>query len=250
VKPIRMLGLAVAAALAATALLGAGSASAKPLVQLCKVKGETPCSVANTWASPLTIKAELEAGAQAELSDHGSIVISCQKSEIKGTATGNDLNNPQQVIGEFTKATWEECTGPFGEVCTVKPLQLSWRGHVSQKEEQDNGWLYAGELNGKGQPGAEIVCSNIIFGNTECFVKVKEKQPKNSAETEFEPGEWAKLEVVGGNPAKVHANVQLKVLNMGANHSRCEDVEHQANWKAQYVVPEPSPLYITHDPNK
>jgi hypothetical protein len=248
-KPIKMLGLAMAAALATTALLGAASASAKPLVQLCKEKGETPCPAEKTYAlGALSIKAELEAGTSLEISNKGSVVDTCTKSAIEGTATGNETNLEfeQQVLGEFTKVTWESCTGPFGESCTVSALQLPWRYHVGQKtnakgELQDDGWLYVGELNG--QPGARIFCPNIIFGNTECFVKVKETQPNAT-------GEWGKLEVVGGNPAKVHMNIQLKVLPEGQNHTRCEDAEHQANWKAQYVVTEPKPLYIQHDPNK
>jgi hypothetical protein len=240
-------------AIAAMAMFGAGSASA---VQLCKVELKTaeeacPTEPNQVYTGPIV--AELQSEQQVLSSHANSIETSCQASKISGKTEGKDAQEAeggnQQLLGEITSATWGECSSsscPFGVTDTA--VQLPWKVHLTQKEplEANNGWMYVGE-GGKGQPGINWVCKSLI-GTIECEYKVEEAQPNHT-------GEWAWLEVIGGNPAKIKTRkagqtqgVQLKLVRRTS--SLCGEIaRNQGDWEAEYDVTEPAfGLWVAHRP--
>jgi hypothetical protein len=226
VKLIKMLGLAMVAALAAMALLGAANASA---TQLCKVK-ESPCSAPNEYGNGTVIKTELN-GVEAELV--GNFPVKCQNSTSEGETTGN-VNG--QVIGKLTKVSFTNCH-LFGGTCTVTSEgagfnQPPYLAHVNQGGVVGNGTLWIGPgLVSHEQPGAKIVC-----GTTECVFKAKEKQGTTGEEAEEK---WVKFEVTGGAPATATTTAKLK-KTVGGNVA-CGT---EAEWKATYKVTAPNPLWV------
>jgi hypothetical protein len=107
-KSIRMLGFAIAAALAATAFIGAGSASA---TVLCKA-AQADCTPANTYP------AETEIGAQAtSLTFHTSIIdIKCTSSGLEAV-TEAEAGTPLDLLARLT---FGGCATPGGSSCSVE----------------------------------------------------------------------------------------------------------------------------------
>jgi hypothetical protein len=233
VKLIKMLGLATTAAIAAMALLGATNASAGGLPELCKEANKTPCPEGQLYTfsqeSPLQIESKLKTGTSAFLK--GTVEVKCTTSTINGKAEAPQTTEHEpfieQIKGQITEVTWAKCTTFGGLVnCTATALQLPWKVHLNQTadQEQDNGIMYVGEK--EGQPGAKVTC----LGVTREF-KVEQEQPS-------EQGEWAELEVIGGNPAIIKANqIPLKEVGGGAA---------AGSWSAEYEVTSPNPVYVTH----
>jgi hypothetical protein len=228
-KLIKMLGLAVVAAVAMTALLGTAAAMAGEEVQLCEEAEKVPCPEENTYSTGETISSILDSGTEAELS--GIAEVKCQKSTVEGKTTGNEetAGGVGQLIGEITSATWTKCHTFGGLIsCTAEALQLPWKVHVVQatfagRPEQSDGWMYVGPKTE--QPGAHVSCFGI---SATC--KVQQEQPEHS-------GEWGKLKALGGEPGHIKAeNLPLK----------SEGKENQCTWNASYTVVTPSPMYVTH----
>lgn len=248
-----MLGLALVAAIAAMAFMGASSASAKA-PHLCKVN-ETPCAAANQYtyseAAPLLITSKLKAGTEAQLKGENVPPVKCQNSEVNGEARVKDEAR-QQITGKITKLKFTNCHVVFigtSFPCVVTELQLPYTVHLAQKSalavDQGKGIMHVGpEKQLGGQPGAFIFCDNTFIGDIECTYKSKEIQ-KTAAEggTAFEQEPvWIKLEVTGGNPAIVKANqAPLKEPNGGS--FACPV---QAEWLAEYEVTSPKPVFVSH----
>lgn len=233
-RSIRMLGLAVVAAMVAMAMVGAGNASAA--ISLCKVANETPCATANQYSLPFVIEGSLKEKTEAVLKA-GFSEIKCRKASSKGTATGTakTAGGVEQIVGKVEEVKWEECTS-FGGLtkCTATALQLPWTSHLNQKTngEQNNGDGYSGEgeAGKSGQPGAELAC-----GTTVCIYKVKETQPE-------EVGAWGRGQLLGGNPAEGIAN-QAELKKVEPSSSGCAET---AFGTATSVITRPNPVYLTH----
>jgi hypothetical protein len=231
VKPMKTLGLALVALIAAMAMFGAANASAKEV--LCKVK-ETPCAAANQYTLPRVIEASLQSEQlRWGNSKEGGLIISCQKSAISGEAFASwtSAATGEQQIGQIKSASWTECTGPLGERCEMEALQLPWRTHLTQKEPPvaHEANFYAGPEPGKEQPGQRIKCGFF----TECVYKSNEVQPKEEANGKI----WTKLQALGGAPAQLLAEAQLKRVS---GPSFCEA---EAKSEAQYSVTNPNPVW-------
>ncbi|HET7485877.1 MAG TPA: hypothetical protein VFJ64_10955 [Solirubrobacterales bacterium] len=109
-RSIKMLGLAVVAAIAAMAFAGAGSASAN--ATLCKVNAN-PCT--STWPTSATEHTTIVAKSpEAVLS--GGLSEKCA-SETVILVDGSDAT---AVLGEVTKLAWTGCTGACKEAKTLK----------------------------------------------------------------------------------------------------------------------------------
>lgn len=98
-KPIKMLGLAAVAALAAMAFIGSGSASA---VTLCKVN-TNPCPEASRIPVGETIKSSLNGGV-AKLT--GLLNEECSSSTVDGKTTSNKGTS---LLGTITNLTFTSC---------------------------------------------------------------------------------------------------------------------------------------------
>lgn len=230
-RSIRMLGIAVVAAMGAMALLGASSAPAA--IHQCKAN-ETPCAAGNIVALPAPMEAALHAGTE-QVIKAGFSEFKCQESRFGGELEKEEITagGIQQLVGKIAKFEDLKCHAFGGLVsCTITPLQLPWRVHFTQKapEEQGNGNFYIGpEPPSTGeQPGWKMVC-----GSTECTYKVKETQPEHA-------GEWAKLQFKGGNPAQIIANqVELKLVPPSS--SSCAN---PGFWSATYDLIKPNPEWL------
>jgi len=103
-KHVKMLGLAVVAAAALMAFVGAGTASATG--RLCSTE-TNPCT--SPWATPTTIDFSLKTGTAATLKDtSGNTLDSCTGSTVKGTLTSNAAGSTP--TGTNSQLTWTGCT--------------------------------------------------------------------------------------------------------------------------------------------
>ncbi len=208
---IKPLGLTMATAIAAMALLGAATASAA--IHLCKVN-ESPCATANQYSYPLSIAAEKEGeGKLKDVSLFGTTEISCQKESVHGELTGEETSEGiQQIVGKISEATWEEC----GEVETQEPLtlrtscpftaiQLPWRIHVT-KTTNGNGTMYVGpEPPETGeQPGVKFC------GTSSLTYRAKQLQPG------YKEPKWLIASIEGGTPGKICINQEELKSSLGS----------------------------------
>jgi hypothetical protein len=204
-----MLGLAMVAAIAAMAFVGAGSASAA--VSLCKVN-ESPCKEANRIAAGTEIASELAEG-EAVLT--GAITIKCKKSTVKGKVTRN--NGTENPLGEITSATWTECVNGSGTKCTVTALHLNWKAEITENVAHTNNMKVTGISNGN--PGAEVK-GCVPFT---CTVTAAEVNLKIQDSSLFANG-----------PARIFAEKEPFAGTCG-----------NTTWTATYKITTPNPLYIT-----
>jgi hypothetical protein len=115
-KYAKMLGLAAIAAMALTAFVGAGTASAK----VCSGAGVgAACAAGHGNQYTGEVKASLTSGKTATLVS-GFITVNCKKSVATGTIT-----NSETGVGSITGLTFEECTSGLG-ACTAKSTGLPW----------------------------------------------------------------------------------------------------------------------------
>ena len=137
-KYLKMLALAAVAAMALTAFLGAGSASA---TVLCKTQMTEGCHAAG-WAYPkgTLIDASLEAGTTLRLKDTaGNTLVTCTASTVKGetTNTGSSTETPDGIVSVLTFAPCDST------VHTIKTgiLEVHWipgtdNGTLTSKEAE------------------------------------------------------------------------------------------------------------------
>jgi hypothetical protein len=105
-KHAKMLGLAVLAALALTALLGTGSASA---LVLCK-ENAIPCPEGQDYPAGTVIHATLETGTTSVFRDTSKNVLgTCTSSTIEGP-TANTGTKEVAVEGKITSFTFGNCS--------------------------------------------------------------------------------------------------------------------------------------------
>jgi hypothetical protein len=134
---LKMLGLVAAAALALTALVGAGTASAAGGV-LCEEIVE-PCEKGNEWLVNAHMTFALKAGTKAKLTTTGgATLLECGKSGLTGKvlSAGTKAENAKvEVKKEWL--TWEECSHPFS-TATPGELEFEYR-----KEPETKGTVFA-----------------------------------------------------------------------------------------------------------
>jgi hypothetical protein len=208
-KYLKMLGLAAVAALALTAVLGAGSASAATF--LCKTNAN-PCP--EHYPTGTAFSGSLEPGLHSTLITNLGHVT-CKKSAVSGKTTTTEGH------GEITSLTYTECTDPFGNPCTVKAVNLPYTVDITTTTAgvvNSNGLMtVTPKAGGTGNPGAIVECGS--------FMNCKFT---SSA---------LKLHVTGGAPATLFAN---KVpLNREGGFCPSESF-----WDASYNITAPSPLYV------
>jgi hypothetical protein len=224
-KLIKMLGLAMVAAIAAMALLGVGTASAT--TEVCQ-ELKSPCPEAQRLPEGTEIHGVLQSP-QAVLKGFLGVETHCQKSEVQGKL-GKNPNNPQ-VTGTIESLTFTECAvtpNPVKE-CVIKAIQLNYTAHILQGAKAGEGTLSVGPGPGGLQPGAEFVsgCTNGMGINLNgCIYKANEEQTGVAGKN------WANLAVVPqeGSPTD-HANANQVALKSsftcGATSPR---------WEAQYTI--------------
>ena len=225
-KLVKMLGLAMVAALVAMAVLGATTASADEVV-LCETKS-APCPGGEILPSGTEVNASLTSPQQATLSPKGGLFVdevTCQDSEIKGKTKESQSTQGEQLLGQTETVTFENCKDNLGGNCTATPIQLNWQSQVAEENPvTQKTTLKAGEHSdpNNGSPAAEVTCIGITctYG--------------------LETDEKSSMVVNTGANATAVANIQLfeKVPKF-----LCPE---ESTWEATYHVTTPNPLWVTH----
>jgi len=220
-KHLKMMGLAVLAVLALTAVAGAGTASASATV--CSTN-TSPCT-GILYGAGTKITAQLAAGSVATLTTSIGNVV-CKKSTVAGVLTGHKAAEGEKPTipsghGEITGLTFTECvlTPFFGNPtnCTVTAINLNYTV-TAVATGGGNGDLTITAKGSQGPPGATVVCGSLI----------------NCSFT----SSHLVLDVTGGNPALVHA----KEEELSRTGGLCPST---SKWDATYEVTSPKPLFLT-----
>ncbi|HEV2791888.1 MAG TPA: hypothetical protein VGV69_11370 [Solirubrobacterales bacterium] len=178
-KHLKILGLCLLGALAAMAVMGAGTASA---TKLCSVN-TSPCPAGNTYLKGTAIKAQLVSGGKSVMSS-GFVTITCTESTMSGKTTSD--GGAGSVTGSISSVTWKNCTSGLG-ACTASALNTPWPAEVSGSG--GNGSMSITKAGGK-----------FTCGGTTC---------------EYEASK-ASVSVSGGNPARIKAgNVSFSKIGGG-----------------------------------
>lgn len=232
-----MLGAAVLAAFAATALMGATSASAE--VQLCKAN-EQPCSEANSYPLPRNLWMRLKTGTSLEIV--GKEKFKCSISKFEGGL--HELSEGQvQVVGQISPVwTFEGCFRGIEE-CEITSLALPYTLHVWQDTgKKGNGHMAWGpEEEGKERPGFKVECP--FFGG--CVFKAFEKQEAIGGEFEQEEV-WINTQITGGNPPfapTFNQKAKRTTLETTIGKMPCGNTVELI---AEYEGISPNPLYVVH----
>jgi hypothetical protein len=216
-KYLKMLGLAAIAALALTAVVGAGSAAAN--AKLCK-KAISPCPAGEAYPAGTKISASLKTKTHAQLTTSLG-TITCTKSAVAGETT-QESGNP--LHGVITAVSFEGCT-LASTACTVTPQNLPYTATGTAGATVGNGTLTVersrtktenGTIDEGGRPQAAVQCGvliNCTFG---------------SGDISFA--------VTGGAPAQGAVNQSLE-----REGGLCPST---STWEAEYTVTSPSPLFI------
>jgi hypothetical protein len=206
-KHVKMLGLAVVAVVALTALLGAGSASATVLCKTLPSKGVCGSKYpANTLFSAKATGATLETNTEN---------VTCKTSS---TAVKNTAESGSPLPGEVTSLSFGECTSSSNAACTVTSVGTPWTGSVAWTSG-GNGTLTV--ANG----GARVSCG---FGFLQCRFGAKSLS----------------LEIQGGNPAKVIANKVPLEMTAEEGFLKCPT---EAKWTATYETTSPTALWVAKE---
>lgn len=203
-RNMKLFGLCLCCALAAFAVMGAGSASA---TKLCSVN-TSPCPAGNTYGKGTGIKAQLVSGGKSVMSS-GFVTITCTSSTMNGKTTSDGGGSGVAVTGELSSVTWKNCTSGLGS-CTASSLFTPWPAEVTGSG--GNGTMSVSNAGGK-----------FTCGGTTCEYKASK----------------ASVSVSGGSPAKVKAsNVSFSKVGGGF---LCSST---ASWSSEYEVTSPSPLFV------
>jgi len=209
-KPLKILGLALVAAMALMAFVGSSTASA---TVLCKTNpkagaGEatgTICPSGEAYPENTTIEAKLTTGTKAKLITSFK-TIECGKSAVKGE-TSAEVAEP--LTGPEGTLTFEECN------CEVKVLKA---GKLSTEHIAGT---HNGTLKSTGNEST-VVCSSI-FGNVHCIYATENTDVGT---------------LTGGNPATLKAEATIPKL---ATNALCSE---KSEWSASYEVTAPKPLFV------
>lgn len=219
-KYIKILGLAAIAAMALTAFVGAGTASAAKTV-LCKAN-ETPCSPANTYAAKTKIVAGLKAGTNAKLKTEGGFVnptVECTTSAVEGETSEIE---GEPLKGKITVLSFGGCSAAGFGKCTATAKNLPYNAAITTDPKSEPETMGDGILTvtsgGTGNPGAEVVCEKI------------------AAPCVYSAVSFA-LTIKGGNPAEVIASA----LPLSGGVFPCPP---KATWTATYTITSPKPLFV------
>jgi hypothetical protein len=207
-KHLKLIGLAMMAAMAAMAFIGAGSASADTL---CKVS-TNPCPEASRYPIPTTISAESNA---ATLTG-GSFSVTCA-SKVSGKTTAN---HGSILLGLIESLTFTGCSGSCNAASAVNLPYLA----EANATGGGSGTLLV-KSDGTGNPGATLKgCT--IFG-VECTYT-------SSSIT---------LDLKGGNPATIVASSEPLTRTGGS--ALCPE---KGSWTATYTVTSPKPAFLVAEP--
>jgi len=214
---MKMLGLAVVAALALTALVGAGSASA---VTLCK-KNVAPCPAGENYPLGTVIEGHTSHFYIETTGGLQNPNVTCTTSTFSGKTTSVTAS-PTSLTGTIDKWTFVHCTEDITKgLCTVQVTNSPQTAHITTAGASSNG-------NGRLTiTGFEItfLCESLgtsSFGVDHCLYK----------------GDVV-MNVVGGSPAT--ATSPASVSSRSGGDFGCPSTAHIV---AKYTITKPNPLFV------
>jgi hypothetical protein len=219
VKYVKILGLAAIAAMALTALLGAGSASATVLCKQTPSGSPAACPTAQTYNAGQVVLGE----ATDPVLTNGLEDVTCSRSnteaEIKQTGSATTT-----VVGTVKALTFSECeTVNTHTPCNVSVENLPYLAEVHWSSGTHDG-TFTGKSDGNGNPGAKVTCLGVIV----CKFSTPE----------------AVLAVNGGNPASLVANEVELGPNGGFLGALCPE---EAFWDATYTATNPTAIWVAKE---
>jgi hypothetical protein len=218
-KHLRILGLALVAAAAMTAILGASTASA---TELCKVM-TTPCPAASVYKEKTALKASLVPEKVAELTSSIDNVT-CKKSTVGGETTNAGGSGTTAVTGTISSLTFTECTDSFGNSCTVAKEFLPSSASVTGGGTSTPSTF---SFNITGKAGANVKCGALI--NCTFFLENKSLPGQNPVASEESKA----------MPLITASGVSLS--HVSGQGFLCPST---ATWNAPYEVTSPTPLVV------
>jgi len=208
-----MLGLVAVAAMALTAMLGVGSASAT--TKLCKTT-TNPCT------EPYGTGTVIEASSTKALLTNSISNISCTGSAIKGktTSAGGGAGTETTVLGTIELLNFTGCSTASGTKCndpTVLNLPYFAELHTTTEGKVNDNGLMTVTSSGKGNPGATVVCGFLI----NCTFTTSQ----------------ANIHISGGTSPIAHA----EGIALERSGGFCPSFSF---WDATYNITTPKPLYV------
>ena len=252
-RPLKMLGLAAIAAVAAMAFVGVGTASAVEKTVLCK-NATHPCTEvypAETSIAATSTNTQLKVNVLFV----GEVKVNCAESTVGGKtkeAQGQEGQTENHLGGQIETLTFTGCKVLLGveeEQCVVSAVQLPYQTLLEQKATNDQDGKMSVYEKDLGQPGALVVCDPIGIFNTEvnCTYKADEENEQvKKANKEQIP--VVNFDVIGGQQAEIKAEqggeqVQLKEAPE-PGHESCPG--SNPKWGGTYIVDDPKPLFVSH----
>jgi hypothetical protein len=208
-KHLKMLGLALVAAAAFMAVIGAGTASA---TELCST-ATTPCS-GTKYGTGTIIDATLEPTTTAVLTT-SITTVTCTASTVKGETTSAGGATTTAVTGKTLELTFTGCTRTGGEPCTVKATNLGTASVTGGSASSTGKFNY----NVTSKTGANVTCGffiNCTFSTSSATL--------------------AGVNQAGGTPTIKAENIVL-----AREGGLCPET---STWTAAYEVQLPMPLFV------
>lgn len=204
-KHLKMLGLAVVAAAALMAVIGAGTASA---TELCST-ATTPCS-GTKYGVGTTIRAT---STNATLKTFVG-TVACTHSEIVGEVTGAGGSGTTAVTGKTQVLEFSGCT--LGETtCTITQEAVGNSSVTGGSASATATFNY----NVTSKTGSKVVCGSLI----NCVYSTSSAVLKGQNTT-------------SGTPT-----IKAENISLAREGGICPS---ESIWNATYTVVEPDPLYV------
>lgn len=207
---LKISGAALLSALAFSALIGVGTASA---TELCSTRTD-PCS-GTMYGAGTALKVSLVAGSSATFTSTIA-TVACKQFDFSGVT--RSTGGPSfTVTGEITAATLGGCTDNLGAPCNAKAQNLAWAFEIHAVETASgNGTMTMSP------PAALIECE----GGVDCTFSVTS----------------ALLNVTGGSPARLKAIKVPLTPKPSGTHTICPS--GTVYWSAEWAIATPSPLFV------
>jgi hypothetical protein len=213
-KYLKILGLAAVAAMAFTAFVGAGTASAANV--FCTTLSN-PCPSTNEYTGPIT--SSLRTGTSAVLTN-GVDTVTCTSSSMNGEIT-TATNASGNSTGKITSVTFSGCTDQNKETCTATAEHVPWHAELVATETagkvNGNGVLTVSN-GGTGGPQAKVVCGSFLS----CTFGVE------STDVDF----------IGSSTSPTIKTTGLALTRISG--FLCPST---ANWDAEYTLTKPTSLF-------
>lgn len=203
-KYMKILGLAAMAAMAITALIGAGTASANVLC----TENKTPCPGSHPTEKKYIAGDVLSATAEnATLTAEPEVQCQHSATSVKVTNPGNATTN---VTGTVESLSFTNCTTFGGFIgCTVTVENIPYHAEITGVGATASLTV---KTDGGGEPSARVSCAGIInctFGSPTFH-----------------------LGITGGNPATVFANEEELTISEAGGFGCPEEAFWDADYKA------------------